>query len=149
MTTFRRATDADFDALHALFVACGAALAEEGFDNWRDDPAERLRRDLATKEVYVAHDVSGLVATFALAAIDDGAYVGRVAVRPDAHGRGIGAVCMRAAEERARAIGVAMVRLDVLAANARLRAFYERLGYHHVGDVRRDRWTFASYQRRL
>lgn len=148
---FRPATLDDFDALHALFVACGDALATQGFDNWRDDPSARLRRDLASGGTYLAHDAHGALATFRLARTDDDtAYVGRVAVRPDAQAQGLGTACLREAEVRARALGATRLRLDVLAANARLRGFYERLGYEATGaEVERDGWRFASYAKAL
>jgi RimJ/RimL family protein N-acetyltransferase len=52
-------------------------------------------------------------------------------------------------ERRARELGCRAVRFDVLAANERLRAFYQRLGYEMRGERTRGAFTFACYDKLL
>jgi hypothetical protein len=60
-------------------------------------------------------------------------YVHRMAVRRPA--AGLGAVILEWADGVARAQGRAALRLDCVAANGRLRAYYEAAGFAHRGDA--------------
>ncbi|MGE5586754.1 MAG: GNAT family N-acetyltransferase [Clostridia bacterium] len=60
-------------------------------------------------------------------------YIEHVAVLPAWRRRGIGTKLLNAAEERAKAAGLARCSLDVELGNADARRLYERLGYKHVG----------------
>jgi GNAT superfamily N-acetyltransferase len=60
-------------------------------------------------------------------------YVHRMAVRRRA--AGLGAVMLEWAAESARQRGCAALRLDCVATNRRLRAYYESVGFVHCGDV--------------
>jgi GNAT superfamily N-acetyltransferase len=66
----------------------------------------------------------------------DAAYVHSLAVRRDLAGRGIGAAVLAWAEREAAARGRRFLRLDCLAANAGLTAYYERAGFSPIGIVR-------------
>ncbi len=56
---------------------------------------------------------------------------GRMAVLREYRGRGLGAMAMRALEEKARGLGGILM---VLSAQCRARGFYEKLGYHSTGE---------------
>jgi RimJ/RimL family protein N-acetyltransferase len=43
----------------------------------------------------------------------------------------------------------AYLRLDCVAWNESLRAYYERAGYEHVGDVTLGSYTEARYEKRV
>jgi GNAT superfamily N-acetyltransferase len=60
-------------------------------------------------------------------------YVHRMAVRRSASG--LGAVILRRAAGIARQQGREALRLDCVASNGRLRAYYEAAGFVHRGDV--------------
>ncbi len=150
--------------VHAVLVACGAHLAGQGFHNWSPPyPPERLLADVAAREVWAVWMDDVVAATFTLGTTpphpDDppawrepdapALYLSRLAVHPDAQGHGLGAWCMGRVERRARELGCRAVRFDVLAANARLRAFYERLGYEPRGERTRPPYTFACYDKLL
>ena len=161
---FARATADDVAPLRAMLAACGRRLAEQGFLNWTTAaPGARLPADVETREVYAVRDGGALCATFTLGRepmhpyppgfwADAGVaalYLNRLAVEPSRQGEGIGAECLRFAEARAAALGCDVLRLDVLAANAGLRRFYERLGYAPRGERAHSGWTFAAHEKRV
>lgn len=61
-------------------------------------------------------------------------YVHRMAVRRSA--AGLGAVILGWAADAAFRLGFEALRLDCVASNARLRAYYEAAGFVHCGDAR-------------
>ena len=62
-------------------------------------------------------------------------HIGRVAVRKKFRGRALGRAVMEALEREARVRGGEKI---VLSAQLRAAGFYERLGYHRVGEVYLD-----------
>jgi ElaA protein len=80
----------------------------------------------------VAIDGERLVGTCRLLFGDGVARLGRMAVEPDARGRGIGAAVLEEAERESRAAGVARMRLH---AQIAARSLYERGGFEQVGAV--------------
>ncbi len=62
-------------------------------------------------------------------------YVYDVAVLPQVRGRGYGRAIMRAGEERAVALGLSALRLNVFGHNAAARGLYEGLGYATVATL--------------
>lgn len=66
---------------------------------------------------------------------DDACYVHGLAVQRASAGQGIGVALLRWAEQRARRTGKTYVRLDCDANNPTLRAYYERAGMTHCGDL--------------
>jgi predicted GNAT family N-acyltransferase len=88
--------------------------------------------DAAEHAVVFDPDGNGsAVATARLLTVQGVGIVGRVAVRKDLRGTGLGAVVMLAIEDRARELG-----LPVLELHAQLSAegFYARLGYEAYGE---------------
>lgn len=153
---------AEAAAVHAVLAACGADLARQGFRNWQPPyPLERLTADVVAREVWAVWMGDDVVATFTLGTTpphpvdapawrepgEPALYLSRLAVHPGAQGHGLGAWCMGRVERRARELGCRAVRFDVLAANARLRGFYERLGYERRGERTRAPYTFACYDK--
>ncbi len=67
-----------------------------------------------------------------------------VIVRADLRGQGIGAALIAALSLRAKAMGYAVIRLDVIAQNTRARALYERLGFR-VARRQKSRLTAAIF----
>jgi GNAT superfamily N-acetyltransferase len=144
----RVATPADAGAVHALLAAAGRALAAQGYRNWESPYSlDHILRAIGEGALYVAHADGALVGTHMLRATpviayvpspwaDDAAparYLNRMAVTPAWQGQGIGGRLLAHVEEQARGAGARVVRCDVLAANRRLRDFYERAGYRACG----------------
>ena len=80
----------------------------------------------------VAVDGERLIGTCRLLFGDGVARLGRMAVEPDARGRGVGAAVLEEAERESRAAGVARIRLH---AQIAARSLYERGGFEQVGVV--------------
>jgi ribosomal protein S18 acetylase RimI-like enzyme len=57
----------------------------------------------------------------------------RLAVAPEARGRGLGSSLLRACEERLGAMGCTLLRLEVRTSNHPARALYASLGWKEVG----------------
>jgi predicted GNAT family N-acyltransferase len=107
-----------------VFVVEQNVSAEIEIDG-RDDDAEHA----------VIFDPSGdgsVVATARLLTVQGVGIVGRVAVRKDHRGTGLGAMVMTAVEDRARELG-----LPILELHAQLSAegFYARVGYEAYGGT--------------
>lgn len=160
-----RAGEAEVETVARLLGDAGRHLATQGFDNWMPPyPVERVRADVAEREVYVVMRARGgaPVATYMLSPRPTHAYepapwpdpagpavyLNRLAVAPAAQGGGVGAWCLTSIDARARASGAGAVRCDVLASNAATRRFYERHGYVAHGERTHSGWTFACYERR-
>ena len=79
----------------------------------------------------VAFDGERLIGTCRVVFDGKLARLGRLAVEPDARGRGIGAVVLDEAERRSRTEGAERIRLH---AQTRAVSLYERGGFEAVGD---------------
>ena len=145
-----------------VIVACGAERAEEvhrltqeAFRDytWLDPPSgalretvERVRDDLAAGGGAIAEVDGEPVGCLRWEVGADGSFhVGRVAVTPDAQGRGIGRALMVWAEQEAvrRRCGTVSVgvRID-LPGNL---AFYDSLGYEIVGEHSHDGYAVPTW----
>lgn len=157
----RRAIDRDAEAVHALLVAAGEELARQGYLNWTPPfSPDRVRADIRDREIYVVHDGAALVATYMLGGVPPrpyspepwptpsltALYLNRLAVDPRRQREGVGGWCLRDVEHRARSAGALAIRCDVLEANRRLRAFYERHGYIKRGSRSHSGFQFTSYE---
>lgn len=75
----------------------------------------------------------------------DAGYLHRLAVRR--HGEGLGGHLLRWAERHVAGAGKQFLRLDCVASNEALRAYYERAGYRHVDDLRVGPYVQARYEK--
>jgi GNAT superfamily N-acetyltransferase len=160
---FRRATAADVaDAADVLEDAIAWSLAK-GLPSW--DPGvfgdadgwgrTRLVEALAVDGLYVGTADEATVTTFSLLPEDplfwpdappDALYLHRFAVRDSHSGTGVGAAALRFTAAETRRAGRRFVRLDALRDNAGIRAYYERAGFEHRGDVDAFDTPFALYE---
>lgn len=61
-------------------------------------------------------------------------YLGMLTVKPDLQGKGLGALLMKAAEERAITLGCRAVQMSVITLRDNLIAYYKRKGYEDTGE---------------
>ena len=141
MIDFQVATPGQIDDVLSLLDEAAAWLRARGVSQWPDrfEPSwvdGAISRG-ETWLVRVGAAISGTVTLDWSDRIwrDDGtaAYVHRMAVRRQA--AGLGAVILDWAADAARQHGQEALRLDCVASNARLRAYYEAAGFVHHGDV--------------
>lgn len=110
---------------------------------------------VARGQMYLAHDDVETAGKLALTEADDlwagrpgnALYVHGLVVRRTFAGRGIGRALLRWAEREAARRGKSLLRLDCDALNPALRAYYERAGFAHVGDVTLPHRTAARYEK--
>lgn len=114
-----------------------AALEAQIFADAWDAPrfAELLAQDrFLAVGVARGTELGGYVTAYS---IEGEAEIVNVAVRPDLRGRGVGARLMRFFLERAGAVGIARVFLEVRAGNVAALALYARVGFVRVGARKR------------
>ena len=146
MTTIAAATLADAPALKALLEAAYRGdSARRGWnheadilDDERTAPGE-VEALLADEAVTIltAHEGAALIGCVAVtikgAAL---AYLGMLCVAPDLQSAGLGRRLLDAAEDHARALGIAAMEMTVIDSRDALIAWYERRGYDRTGVTR-------------
>jgi GNAT superfamily N-acetyltransferase len=134
-----------------------AFMGALGYHEWpvpfpQDELAMRIERG----ELYVAESDGEIAATFTLLWDDptfwgerppDAAYLHKVAIRRRFAGRGLGVALIDWADAHAAAAGRRFLRLDCQRDDPGIRAYYERLGFEHRGDVDHPRFAAALYER--
>ena len=118
MLAISPATDADIDAVVALWSACGLVRP------WNDPRADMaLARGGANATVLVGRDGADIVAAAMVGHDGHRGWVYYLAVDPQAQRRGHGAVIMQAAEQWLAAHGIAKIMLMIRPDNAAVRSF--------------------------
>jgi len=119
---------------------------------------ERFLSQIRQGEVFLARIGDDVVGTITLqwsdpvfwnGASPDAGYIHKFAVVRDYAGRKIGEEMLRWAENRAVQSGKKFLRLDCLASNRNIRAYYEKAGYLHKGDASPIGWTASLYEKPL
>jgi ribosomal protein S18 acetylase RimI-like enzyme len=148
--SIRRAATAYAPRVQAVISDAARGLLTRGIRQWEwfltPEGHEHIARRIEEHEVYLVARDGNLEDATATVTVqwsdrefwgdrgDDGAavYVHGLAVRPAFAGRAIGAKLIDFAAERARQRGRSLVRLDCMASNAKLRAYYAGLGFELV-----------------
>ena len=134
----------DLDEVQAILSEAARWVSEErGIVQWPQPfPRSRVDEAFARGELYVARVGGETAATFTLQWEDElfwgeqppvAGYIHAVAVRRE-HA-GIGRDLIAWAEQTVREAGLPLLRLDCMRDNARIRRYYEDLGFEHRGDV--------------
>lgn len=109
-------------------------------------------------EVYLASLDNVVVGTFVLQWSDtlwwgerppDSGYFHKFAVKRTGPGRGIGFEILKWAEAKTRAEGKKYLRLNCIAADRKIRDYYEKAGFGHVGDVMGSKALASLYEKLL
>jgi GNAT superfamily N-acetyltransferase len=79
----------------------------------------------------------------------DSGYVHKFGVRPSYAGQEIGLEMLKWAEATAREAGKRLLRLNCLAADRKIRNYYERAGFLYKGDVVGPRAVASLYEKAL
>jgi GNAT superfamily N-acetyltransferase len=150
----------DVDAQAAIGESTSAWLESRGIDAGR--PPRPLHEIVADRvrqgNIYLASLDGAPAATVTLLCEPEdlwsdlpgnACYVHGLMVHRDFAGRQIGLALLRWAERETAAQGKSLLRLDCQAENPELRAYYERAGFTHRGDVCLGHRTAARFERRI
>jgi ribosomal protein S18 acetylase RimI-like enzyme len=134
-------------------------VGERGYEQWPlPFPHAEIAAAIDRGEVYVAELDGDAAATVTLLWDDrlywpdappDAAYVHKLAVSRACAGRRIGQAMVEWADRTAAQAGRDFLRLDCLRDNPGIRAYYERLGFEHRGDLVVNERDMSIYERRV
>ena len=79
----------------------------------------------------------------------DAGYVHKLAIKPVFAGQGIGRELLKWAETKARAVGKKYLRLNCIAADKKIREYYENAGFTQVRDVMGPKALATLYEKPL
>jgi protein-tyrosine phosphatase len=158
--TIERATAGEAGMLLALHEDVARWLWDQGIHQWQPGrfPPAVLDEWIARGEAYLAWVDGEPAGMIVLQEADesmwpgapaDALYIHGVRVRRAFAGRGVGREMLRWAAREALARGKAYLRLDVMADNPRIRAYYEAAGFVHVRDLPDHPWPASLYEQRV
>jgi len=133
--TTRAATLDDMDLMQRIHHASYREVVTRQFGNW-DDADQRVR---FAKSVVLEHsrivELDGVpVGSMATSEAADHVFLVGIQILPEYQGRGLGSELILHELAHAKALGKPL-RLQVLRANDRARALYERLGFRLIGET--------------
>lgn len=140
----------DLDDLLLFYKKVAQHMLDNGNPQWGTDYPNRefLQADLEGQNLYKLVDEDGTLLgavvlnqeevepyrRFSWADTSDRHIViHRLAVSPDAQGRGVGRYLMEWAESHSREVGWSSIRLDTYVGNPTALALYDKIGYRRVG----------------
>ncbi|OGX90247.1 GNAT family N-acetyltransferase [Hymenobacter coccineus] len=165
--TIRRATLADLPAVLALVQAVVPLMNAAGNRQWISEyPNEAVfRRDIERQHLWVAERLGALDGIAALTQDQDPEYadadwdaaepalvVHRLAVAPEAQGRGVAGALLAQAEHEAQTLGLRTLRVDTNSENAATQRLFPKLGYRFAGEIKlafRPGLRFFCYEKWL
>lgn len=163
--TIIQAQPSDLATITDILEEAASWIASLGIDQWQPDSfldasgQQRIAQNIGQREAYLVlynEQVIGTVTVQEGSAIDeelwgyetlqDALYVHRLAVRRVFAGRGIGYVLLKWAEQPAANAGKTFLRLDCMADNSALCAYYERTGFTCRGIIGQN-WKSGIYEK--
>ena len=104
---------------------------------------------VANDEVWVLEDERAIVGLLVLVPTAGHLLLENIAVDPSHQGRGVGAALLVLAEERARELGLASIRLYTNAVMVENQRLYQRHGYIETGRAREDGFDRVFYEKAI
>ena len=110
-------------------------LVEHGL-NWRWTPT-RVRKHIKDKDTMVlVASVDGVLSGFAIMKFrDEESHLFLLAVEPRMQRTGVGSALLGWLEKSCRTAGIRHVQVEVRAGNQQAKRFYQRFGFHFIGQV--------------
>ena len=156
----REARTADLDAVMSMLEEAARWMVRRGIEGWT--PGSLSRRRIAdlieSGEMYLAVLEGQPVGTFALEwsdsetwgnAPDDAGYVHGLAIRRNVAGTGLGRDLLKWAENSVSLSGKKYLRLDCVADNETLNAYYRQAGFGYRGRVVVRGLAVSLYEKRV
>lgn len=147
----RPAKIAEIPDIMTITRACAAEMESRGIFQWNAHyPTEAaFRVDVKRGELFLLEEGGVILGCIVISTLQDpeykavswlsrggpNLYIHRLAIHPDHQGKGYARRLMDFAEDRARQFHAISVRLDTFSRNPRNQRFYERRGYHKLGDI--------------
>jgi GNAT superfamily N-acetyltransferase len=141
--TINLAPTFDASAIAGILEEARHWIASKGIKQWREPFSTTwVEQKIADQEFYCARCDGRLVAVLRLLQADsafwpnaapDALYVHSLCVQRDYAGHGIGLFCLRWAEAQAKALNKNYLRLDCVAENDNLCAYYRQAGFQSCG----------------
>jgi GNAT superfamily N-acetyltransferase len=155
-----QAQPADLDTVLSILEEVAQWLVAKGIDQWQPGSFSRqaLAEHIDHGEVYLARrdgePVGTLMLQWANPVIwgdmpDDAGYVHRLAIRRIVAGQGLGRQLLQWAETTVAATGRRYLRLDCMAENAALNAYYLQAGFTYRGQKQGRNWKASLYEKRV
>jgi ribosomal protein S18 acetylase RimI-like enzyme len=133
--TIKAIEDGDIAEVIALWQRCGSTRA------WNDPAGDiALARKETNATVLLGRHDGALVASVLVGHDGHRGWVYYVTVDPDHRFKGYGRAVMTSAENWLRSRGIEKLQLMVRGDNAKVRAFYEQLGYYDQERVVFAKW---------
>jgi GNAT superfamily N-acetyltransferase len=155
----RRCQAPDVAAVASLLDEATVWVGQRGYEQWPlPFPRKEIAAAIERGEVYVAELDGDVAATVTLLWDDpmywgerpaDAAYVHKLAVSRACAGQRIGQAIVEWADKTAADAGRGFLRLDCIRDNSGIRAYYERLGFEHRGDLVVNGRDMSIYERRV
>lgn len=158
----------DVFSIMDIFIACTDAMLAAGIKQWNYTypTPEVVKKDILRKELFVIKEADKCMATITINDVQDAQYqaikwnfdaskvmvIHRLAVHPEAQGKGFGKKLCLLAEKQALLHDFGVIRLDAYSKNTISNRLYERLGYQeaegycyfHDNDI-----PFKCYEKRI
>lgn len=165
--TAEQAALSDLPQITELLLNTARWLQSQGSDQWsgllRGEDSHRTPEAVRRGDVFVVKDGAVVAAMVMLlrkpsawdielwgdAERANAVYVHRLAINREYAGQGLGGKVLDWVSEGIRFPGVDRIRLDCIASNETLNAFYPRMGYTYVGESSNDLASFSKYEKKL
>ena len=146
----RRANEDDLDAVVQLVRRVVPLMQATGNQQWNEQYPNRavFARDVELRQLWLAEEAGALLGVVALARDQTPEYANvgwdlrqeaivahRLAVAPEARGKGVAVALMRQAEVVAAERGIGLLRADTNSLNTAMQALFLKLGYTFAGET--------------